>query len=159
MTRKPRAAAGAAGAAVPPPSSTTRDGFVHLTPGSRKNHYAGAEGGRPHRGTAVAGAPAGCSSFGPSAPTVKVRPPSSSSDGELLKPHTGMTIRLTPELLSRFRQPGDKPKIELVLKSAEEGGPVLIVGGVPHNMNAHRMAVGSEVHIVARTEPPGDGGR
>lgn len=33
------------------------------------------------------------------------------------------------------------------------GGPVLIVGGLPHNTNAHQMAVGSDVHIVAKTTP------
>lgn len=29
----------------------------------------------------------------------------------------------------------------------------MTVGGVRYNTNAHKMAVGSEVHIVARTEP------
>ena len=33
------------------------------------------------------------------------------------------------------------------------GGPVLVVGGVQYNTNAHKMAVGSEVHALARTEP------
>lgn len=31
------------------------------------------------------------------------------------------------------------------------GGPVLTVDGTPYNTNAHRMAVGSEVHMLART--------
>lgn len=47
---------------------------------------------------------------------------------EVLKPHTGMTIRLTPELLGLLKGPGLKPKIELVLKSAAEGkiGPSFV---------------------------------
>lgn len=43
------------------------------------------------------------------------------SNREILRPHTGMTIRLTPELLGLLKGPGLKPKIELVLKSAGEG--------------------------------------
>lgn len=38
------------------------------------------------------------------------------------------------------------------------GGPVLIVGGVPYNMNAHKMAVGSEVDILAKTNNSEGGG-
>lgn len=66
--------------------------------------------------------------FGPSAPDVEVTPRlacnknGSNYEGEeVQKPHTGMTIRLTPELLSRFRRPGPKPRIELVLNNAGEG--------------------------------------
>jgi len=32
-----------------------------------------------------------------------------------------------------------------------------VVGGVAHNMNAHQMAAGSEVDILARTTQPGHG--
>lgn len=126
MTRKPPygAATGAvASAAARPPPCDTRDEFVHLTPGGVKNQRFSSTSGLSHRGlaaAAAAAAPARCS-LGPSAPMVKVRPRSGSSGGEILKPHTGMTIRLTPELLGRFRQPGPRPKIELVLKSADEG--------------------------------------
>lgn len=74
-------------------------------------------------------------SFGPSAPDVEVTPrlacdtssttrrftASNYEDQEVQKPHTGMTIRLTPELLARFREPGPKPQIQLVLKNAGEG--------------------------------------
>lgn len=43
------------------------------------------------------------------------------TNNEVLKPHTGMTIRLTPEILAILVGPGPKPKIELVLKRPEEG--------------------------------------
>ncbi|CAN0374705.1 unnamed protein product, partial [Ectocarpus sp. 13 AM-2016] len=40
------------------------------------------------------------------------------------------------------------------------GGPVLLVGGVSHKLDAHQMAIGSEVHVLARTQQqPGDGRR
>lgn len=35
-----------------------------------------------------------------------------------------------------------------------KGGPVLIVDGIRHNTHAHQMAIGSEVHMLARTESP-----
>lgn len=63
-------------------------------------------------------------SFGPHASEVKVTPRAGTSHaGEetIQKPYTGMTIRLTPELLGRLQQPGPKPEIELVLRSAAEG--------------------------------------
>ena len=55
---------------------------------------------------------------------------------EVLKPHTGMTIRLTPELLGRLKEPGPKPKMELVLKSAEEGELLVVT---PPSQIYHRM--------------------
>lgn len=33
------------------------------------------------------------------------------------------------------------------------GGPLLVVDGVQHKTHSHKMAVGSEVHVVTRTEP------
>lgn len=36
--------------------------------------------------------------------------------------------------------------------SRDTGGPVLVVGGEEHNTNAHKMAVGSEVHLIAKTQ-------
>eukprot|EP00903_Cladosiphon_okamuranus_P016155 g14909.t1 len=159
--------------AVPPTASATD---LHRPPSSEQG--CAAAGGASHgHSSAVASA---CSYFGPSAPAIELRPRSSrnnhgssssrweeqerrdglpSGEGnETLKPHTGMTIRLTPELLGRLKEPGPKPKIELVLKSPEEGGPVLVVGGVPYNTNAHKMAVGSEVNILAKMHRPGGGG-
>ncbi|CAN0171854.1 unnamed protein product, partial [Ectocarpus sp. 12 AP-2014] len=110
---------------------------------------------------AAAAAAGGC--FGPSAPDVEVAPRPSMGGG-IKKPHTGMTIRLTPEVLGRLMMngPGPKPEIELVLKSTGEGGPVLLVGGVSHKLDAHQMAIGSEVHVLARTQQqqqPGNGSR
>lgn len=42
---------------------------------------------------------------------------------------------------------------------ALKGGPVLIVDGVKYNTNAHQMAIGSQVHMVARTELAAESGR
>ena len=62
--------------------------------------------------------------FGPNAAEVKVTPRAGESRSGVVtiqKPHTGMTIRLTPELLARLQQPGPRPEIELVLRSSGEG--------------------------------------
>lgn len=139
--------------AAPPPS---RAGSLVHRP-SLEQGYAGAGGTRHHHRHHAAVASAGCS-FGPSAPAMELRPRRSSScshdargqDGhnsppheeeeeeneEVLKPHTGMTIRLTPELLGRFKEPGPKPKMELVLKSAEEGELLVVT---PPSQKYHRM--------------------
>lgn len=64
------------------------------------------------------------SALGPHAAEVKVAPRAGASPSgveTIQKPHTGMTIRLTPELLGRLQQPGPMPEIELVLRSAGEG--------------------------------------
>ena len=70
--------------------------------------------------------PAKSAQFGPRAVEVKVTPRSGESLSRsgiatIQKPHTGMTIQLTPELLTRLQQPGPRPEIELVLRSAGEG--------------------------------------
>lgn len=61
--------------------------------------------------------------FGPRAPDMIVTPRRGEPDSgvKVRKPHTGMTIRLTPELLARLQKPGPKPSMELILKSAAEG--------------------------------------
>lgn len=61
--------------------------------------------------------------FGPDATDVRVTPRRGEpeSDIKLQKPHTGMTIRLTPELIAVLQKAGPKPAIELVLKSVAEG--------------------------------------
>lgn len=61
--------------------------------------------------------------FGPQAPDVAVTPRrgEDGSDTRVQKPHTGMTIRITPELLARLLLSGSKPSIELDLKSVAEG--------------------------------------
>lgn len=61
--------------------------------------------------------------FGSRASDVVVtpRPGEPGSDVKVRKPLTGMTIRLTPELLARLLRPGTKPSIELSLKSIDEG--------------------------------------
>lgn len=119
---------------VAPP--TSGGGSLPHRPSSEQD-YAAA-GGRRHHYAAVSSS-AGCS-FGPSAPAMELRPRPSCNNNhrggeergcsphqEVLKPQTGMTIRLTPELLGRLKEPGPKPKIELVLKRAEEGTGTLSV--------------------------------
>lgn len=67
--------------------------------------------------------PASSSCFGPRGGEVKVTPRRGEhgSGIKVQKPHTGMTIRLTPELLARLQKAGPRPVIELLLKSAAEG--------------------------------------
>lgn len=75
------------------------------------------------------GVPSASSSFfGPRAGDVRVTPRRGEhgSDIKVQKPHTGMTIRLTPELLARLQRAGPRPVIELVLKSALEGKIVIV---------------------------------
>ena len=63
--------------------------------------------------------------FGPGVAEVRVHPrrggPGSEGERTILKPHAGMTIRLTPELLATLQTPGPKPIVELMLKSVAEG--------------------------------------
>lgn len=69
--------------------------------------------------------------FGPRAPDVVVTPRQGEpgSDIKVQKPHTGMTIRLTPELLARLQRPGPKPSVELILKNAAEGQSISLPSG------------------------------
>ncbi|CAM9762594.1 unnamed protein product, partial [Ectocarpus sp. 4 AP-2014] len=155
--RTARAAAGAAAAAAAAVAGGTDERHhAPLTTGFEQDNDDLA---RRRAATAAAAAAAG-GCFGPCAPDLEVAP-RPGVDG-IRKPHTGMTIRLTPEVLGRLMMngPGPKPEIELVLKSAGEGGPVLLVGGVSHKLDAHQMAIGSEVHVLARTQQqPGNGSR
>lgn len=70
-----------------------------------------------------AAAPAASGCFGPRAVEMKVTPRRGEPGSNVLiqKPLTGMTIRLTPELLGRLQTPGSKPGIQLVLRSMAEG--------------------------------------
>lgn len=84
--------------------------------------------GRVGHSDTVGGAPAMSSAksaqFGSHAAEVKVTPRAGKSRSgveTIQKPYTGMTIRLTPELLARLQQPGPRPEIELLLRSAGEG--------------------------------------
>ncbi|CAM9718252.1 unnamed protein product, partial [Ectocarpus fasciculatus] len=152
----------AARAAAPAAAAAAGTGErYHAPPATTGFEQDDNDGARRCAATAAAAAAGDC--FGPSAPDVEVAPRLGLGGG-IRKPHTGMTIRLTPEILGRLMMggPGPKPEIELVLKSAGEGGPVLLVGGVSHNLDAHQMAVGSEVHVLARTQQqqqPGNGSR
>lgn len=63
--------------------------------------------------------------FGPRVPEVRVTPPCGvpGSDVSRRKPYTGMTIRLTPEILAQLRKTGAKPSIELILNNEGKGQP------------------------------------
>lgn len=117
---------------IAPPASS--GGSLLHRPLSEQDYAAACGSRRPHH---AATSSAGCYPFGPNAPAIELRPRPGCNDEhgeaegrgspsphkeEILKPQTGMTIRLTPELLGRLKGPGPKPKIELVLKSAEGGG-------------------------------------
>lgn len=122
-----------------PPTSSAAGSLLHRPSSSEQGHAAAGGTSRDHRHSSAVASARCC--FGPSAPAMELRPRSScngnnhngeeqeegrdglSSHGEIeaLRPQTGMTIRLTPELLGRLKEPGPKPRTELVLKSAEEG--------------------------------------
>lgn len=114
--RTARAAAPAAAAAAAAAGGT---GERHHAPPTTVFEQDNNDLARRRAATAAAAA-GGC--FGPSAPDVEVAPRHGVGGG-IRKPHTGMTIRLTPEVLGRLMMngPGPKPEIELVLKSAGEG--------------------------------------
>ncbi|CAM9339752.1 unnamed protein product [Discosporangium mesarthrocarpum] len=91
--------------------------------------------------------------------TLNPRPAPPGSDRRWLRPYTGMTIKLTPELLSRLVEAGHNPRIQLTCKDVTAGGvAVLVVDGDRFVADSHLLeggtsSEGSKMDQMVRIDP------